>query len=75
MTLACAPEHVFSREALFRQVWGYEYLGDSRAVDVCVATLRKKIERDTEGLHYIRTVRGAGYAFSPSARLLDEERG
>jgi DNA-binding response OmpR family regulator len=75
VTLVCAPEHVFSREALFRQVWGYEYLGDSRAVDVCVATLRKKIERDAEDMHYIRTVRGAGYAFSPSARPLDEEKG
>ncbi len=77
VTLACAPEHVFSREALFRQVWGYEYLGDSRAVDVCVATLRKKIERDAGDLHYIRTVRGAGYAFSPSTRPLDldEEKG
>jgi two-component system response regulator ResD len=75
VTLVCAPEHVFSREALFRQVWGYEYLGDSRAVDVCVATLRKKIERDAGDLHYIRTVRGAGYAFSPGARPLDSEKG
>jgi two-component system response regulator ResD len=75
LTLASAPEHVFSREALFRQVWGYEYLGDSRAVDVCVATLRKKIERGAEDRHYIRTVRGAGYAFSPSARVLVDEKG
>ena len=64
LTLASAPEHVFSREALLSRVWGYEYLGDSRTVDVHIGTLRKKIEREPTQ-PYIRTVWGQGYSFTP----------
>jgi len=62
LTLASAPAHVFSREALLSRVWGYEYLGDSRTVDVHIGTLRKKIEREPTQ-QYIRTVWGQGYSF------------
>lgn len=62
LTLASAPDLVFSREALLSRVWGYDYLGDSRTVDVHIGTLRKKIERDAA--QYIRTVWGQGYSFT-----------
>jgi DNA-binding response OmpR family regulator len=61
-----APDNVFSREALLSQVWGFEYLGDSRTVDVHIGTLRKKIERDSAHPRYIKTVWRVGYKFDPS---------
>jgi DNA-binding response OmpR family regulator len=61
VTLASAPDHVFSREELLSRVWGFDYLGDSRTVDVHIGTLRKKIERAPEWLYHIRTVWGQGY--------------
>ena len=65
VTLASAPDRVFSREALLNAVWGYTYLGDGRTVDVHIGTLRKKIEA-VEGVpHYIKTVWGVGYKFDP----------
>jgi two-component system response regulator MtrA len=58
--LARRPGRVFTREILLEQVWGYDYLGDSRLVDVAVQRLRAKV--DTEGLPpLITTVRGVGY--------------
>jgi len=62
-TLAEHPGWVYSREQLLEQVWGYDYLGDSRAVDVHVANLRKKIGDDPQEPRFIRTVRGVGYKF------------
>ena len=44
-------------------VWGYDYLGDSRVVDVHVANLRKKIADEPSDARFIRTVRGVGYKF------------
>jgi len=65
VTLASAPDRVFSREALLNAVWGYTYLGDGRTVDVHIGTLRKKLEA-VEGVpHYIKTVWGVGYKFDP----------
>ena len=65
VTLASAPDRVFSREALLNSVWGYTYLGDGRTVDVHIGTLRKKVEA-VEGIpHYIKTVWGVGYKFDP----------
>src|SRR5262249_23634235 len=61
VTLASAPDRVFSREELLRRVWGFDYLGGSRTVDVHIATLRKKIERAPEQPFHIRTVWGHGY--------------
>jgi two-component system response regulator ResD len=65
MTLASAPDRVFTREALLNQIWGYTYLGDGRTVDVHVGTLRKKLEGVANAPHYIQTVWGVGYKFVP----------
>lgn len=54
---------VFSREILLEKVWGYDYYGESRTVDVHIRNLRKKIEKDGEHPKYIITVRGYGYKF------------
>lgn len=59
--LAARPGRVFTREALLEQVWGYDYFGGSRTVDVHIRRIRSKIER--KGHTYIRTVRGVGYIF------------
>jgi DNA-binding response OmpR family regulator len=59
--LASRPGKVFTREVLLEQVWGYDYYGGSRTVDVHIRRIRSKIER--EGSAYIRTVRGVGYIF------------
>jgi two-component system response regulator MtrA len=59
--LAQRPGHVFSREILLDRVWGYDYLGDSRLVDVAVGRLRSKIEADPAAPELVLTVRGAGY--------------
>ena len=61
--LARKPEKIVSREALLEQVWGYEYLGDLRTVDVTVRRLREKIEDDSSDPDYIVTKRGLGYYF------------
>ncbi len=61
--LAKHPGVVFSREQLLQDVWGYDYLGDERTVDVTVRRLREKIERDPGNPDYILTRRGAGYYF------------
>ncbi len=55
---------VFSREALLDKIWGYEYAGETRTVDVHIRNLRKKIERDDNKPKYIKTIRGVGYKFS-----------
>ncbi|MDI6873989.1 MAG: winged helix-turn-helix domain-containing protein [Actinomycetota bacterium] len=62
--LASRPGKVFTREVLLEQVWGYDYFGGTRTVDVHIRRIRSKIER--EGRAYIRTIRGVGYIFEPS---------
>ena len=52
---------VLSRDVLLDRVWGYDYLGDSRLVDVAIQRLRSKIEPDPAAPGLIQTVRGAGY--------------
>ena len=60
--LARNAGHVFTREALLEQVWGYEgFYGDVRTVDVTVSRLREKLERDTAKPEYLFTKRGLGY--------------
>ena len=54
---------VFSRDTLLEKVWGYEFTGDTRTVDVHVRWLRQKIETYPEKPEYLRTVRGVGYKF------------
>jgi two-component system response regulator MtrA len=61
LELARRPDQVFTRELLLERVWGYEYLGDSRLVDVAVQRLRSKIEDDPSQPRLIGTVRGVGY--------------
>ncbi|HRV32816.1 MAG TPA: winged helix-turn-helix domain-containing protein, partial [Anaerovoracaceae bacterium] len=61
--LAEHEDKVFSREQLLEEVWGYEYYGDIRTVDVTVRRLREKLEDDPSDPHYIMTKRGIGYHF------------
>ncbi len=61
--LALQKEQVFSREQLLASVWGYEYYGDMRTVDVTVRRLREKIEDDSAKPEFIMTRRGVGYYF------------
>lgn len=63
--LASGPGKVFSREALLEKVWGYDYFGDGRLVDVHVRRLRTKIEPDPADPRYVVTVRGLGYKLVP----------
>lgn len=60
-TLAAKPGRVFSREQLLSDVWGYDYFGDARLVDVHVRRLRTKVEDDPHNPSVIQTVRGMGY--------------
>ncbi len=62
--LAEAPDQIFSREVLLENVWGYEYLGDVRTVDVTIRRLREKIEDDPSMPRYIITKRSIGYYFN-----------
>jgi two-component system response regulator MtrA len=59
--LAQRPGQVFTREQLLDRVWGYDYLGDSRLVDVAVGRLRAKVEATPTAPELILTVRGSGY--------------
>ena len=59
------PGRVYSRENLLNVVWGYEYVGDYRTVDVHVRRLREKLELDPANPEYIRTKWGVGYYLSP----------
>ena len=61
--LARAPGKVLSRETLLGRVWGYDYLGDSRLVDMAVKRVRDKLGDDPRTARYIATVRRAGYRF------------
>lgn len=62
--LATQKNQIFSREALLEKVWGYEYFGDVRAVDVTIRRLREKVEDDASKPRYIITKRGFGYYFT-----------
>ena len=59
--LASDPGQVITREILLEKVWGYEYYGDIRTVDVTVRRIREKIERDTSNPKILITKRGVGY--------------
>jgi two-component system response regulator MtrA len=59
--LAARPGQVLSRDQLLDRIWGYDYLGDSRLVDVAIGRVRAKIERDPANPELILTVRGSGY--------------
>ncbi len=59
----CNPGVVLSRDFLLTKVWGYEFFGDRRTVDVHIRWLREKIEEDPSNPRHIVTVRGTGYRF------------
>jgi two-component system response regulator MtrA len=59
--LAQRPGQVFSRDQLLDRVWGYDYLGDSRLVDVAIGRVRAKVEQDPANPELLLTVRGSGY--------------
>lgn len=61
--LATQSNQIFTREQLLKDVWGYEYFGDIRTVDVTVRRLREKVEDDSSEPTYIMTKRGVGYYF------------
>jgi two-component system response regulator MtrA len=63
--LARKPGHVFTREQLLEQVWGYRHAADTRLVNVHVQRLRAKVERDPERPELVVTVRGVGYKAGP----------
>ena len=60
---AAYPGKVYSRDELLERIWGYEYDGDTRTVDVHVRHLRLKVEKDPSNPEYIETLRGIGYRF------------
>ncbi|MGB9903758.1 MAG: response regulator [Desulfotomaculales bacterium] len=62
--LAGAPGRVFTREELLERIWGYDYPGDSRTVDVHIRHIRQKLSRAPGAHRLIETVRGVGYRFA-----------
>ena len=56
---------ILTREMLLDKIWGYEYIGESRTVDVHIRYLRKKVEKDDKNPKFIETIRGVGYRFNP----------
>ncbi|HKM35396.1 MAG TPA: response regulator transcription factor [Lachnospiraceae bacterium] len=65
--LTSSPNHVFTREQLLDQIWGYEYIGDTRTVDVHIKRLREKIK--DHGSWKITTIWGIGYKFDVKGNL------
>jgi DNA-binding response OmpR family regulator len=68
VTLARNRGRVLGRETLLQKVWGYDYLGDSRTVDVHMQRLRGKLEPDPRHPRYLLTVHSIGYKFAPETR-------
>jgi DNA-binding response OmpR family regulator len=62
-TLSKRPKKIFTRDELLEIIWGYDYLGDSRSVDMTIMRLRKKLEDDAENPKYVKTIYGFGYQF------------
>lgn len=61
--LAENPNHVFSKEDLFRDIWGMESIGDIATVTVHIKKIREKVEKDSSNPEYIETIWGVGYRF------------
>jgi len=66
------PGRVFTRQYLLEQIWGYDYLGDTRTVDVHIRRLRQKIEDNDKNATYIKTVHGVGYKFVVESEQAEE---
>lgn len=56
---------ILTRDTLLDKIWGYEYIGETRTVDVHIRYLRKKVEEDDKNPKLIETIRGVGYRFNP----------
>ena len=65
-TLVRSPGRVFSRRQLLEQVWGYDYFGDERVVDVHIANIRRALHDDATAPRLVGTVRGVGYRLEES---------
>jgi DNA-binding response OmpR family regulator len=63
VALARAPRRVFTREQLMETVWGWDFVGVDRVVDVHISNLRKALDDNTAEPRFIGTVRGVGYKF------------
>jgi two-component system, OmpR family, alkaline phosphatase synthesis response regulator PhoP len=72
LTLTRHPGHIFTRERLLERVWGSDYFGMERVVDVRMVALRKKLGDDTRQTPFIETVRGLGYRFKASTSKAGE---
>ena len=59
------PGRGFTRDELLESIWGYDYMGETRTVDVHIRQLRKKVEQDDKNPEKIQTVRGIGYKYKP----------
>lgn len=57
---------ILTRDTLLDKIWGYEYVGETRTVDVHIRYIRKKIEEDDKNPKFIETIRGVGYRFNPN---------
>ncbi|MEM9980201.1 MAG: helix-turn-helix domain-containing protein, partial [Cyanobacteria bacterium P01_D01_bin.2] len=55
------PHRVWSRDQIIDRVWGYDFMGDNKTVDVHIRWLREKLEEDPSKPKYVKTVRGFGY--------------
>lgn len=62
--LSSQPDQVFTREQILKGVWGYDFYGDARTVDVTIRRLREKIEKNPADPQYVQTKRGMGYYIS-----------
>jgi two-component system alkaline phosphatase synthesis response regulator PhoP len=65
---------VLTREALLESIWGFDYTGETRTVDVHIRYLRQKLEDDSDTPMYIETIRGVGYRFIDNRKYGDGER-
>ncbi len=61
--LASHPNHVYTKEELFREIWDMESIGDIATVTVHIKKIREKVEMDTSNPQYIETIWGVGYRF------------
>ena len=62
--LSAQPDQIFTREQILKGVWGYDFYGDARTVDVTIRRLREKIEKNPAEPRYVQTRRGMGYYIS-----------
>lgn len=62
-TLSKKPNKIFTRDELLEIIWGHDYFGDSRSVDMTIMRLRKKLGDDSKNPRYVRTIYGFGYQF------------